>query len=70
MHIDPVSWGRFHSCPISQTQSHGAFYGRNFPTLMGGAAGIRPSKLSKPLVAGAAPREQDLFDWDDASPIV
>lgn len=66
--VDQVLWRRFRSYLISQTQLNGAFYGRNFHTLMDEAAAARPRKLSKPLVANPTLHEHDLFDWDEARP--
>ncbi|HAV35251.1 MAG TPA: capsular biosynthesis protein [Massilia sp.] len=66
--VDRGLWRRFRSYLISQTQLNGAFYGRNFHTLLEEANAARARKLSKPLITSPALRDQELFEWDEAQP--
>jgi capsular polysaccharide export protein len=57
-HFDRDLWRRFRSYLITQTQLNGAFYGRDFHTLLAQGAPGSKAVLSKPLQLRRAPTPQ------------
>lgn len=62
--FDHVLWRRFRAYMVTQTQLNGAFYGRDFQSLLGAEAPGAKKRLSMPLEVKFAPLTTNLHAHD------